>query len=306
MSAIPSPPAPSKPPPSSEALIRQALRKVSAIATLPQVAARIVQIVEDPHSNAQHLKQVICHDPALATRILKVVNSAFYGLPGHVNSVDRAIVMLGFREVKNIAMAANLSTLFRGSELHGPFTAEDLWRHCVAVGVASRQLAKKTRRLSGRASDAFLAGLIHDLGLLVHLQVNPDKLGTVCKAAHEAIQAGSQNVNFCALERSIIGIDHEQLGQALTEDWRFPEEFQQVVGFHHHPKLARSDTREMVTLVQIADVLVCKMDEGFNATARCQQWEQAAMEDLGLDDVKIQEVYTSLPPLISDAAAIFN
>jgi HD-like signal output (HDOD) protein len=306
MSALPSRPPTGTPPANSEALIRQALRKVSALATLPQVAAKIVQIVEDPHSTAQHLKQVICHDPALATRILKVVNSAFYGLPGHVNSVDRAIVMLGFREVKNIAMAANLSVLFRGSELSGPFSPEDLWRHCVAVGVASRQLAKKTRRLTGRASDAFLAGLIHDLGLLVHLQVNPDKLGEVCKAAHEQIQSGSQNVNFCALERNIIGIDHEQLGQALTEYWRFPEEYQQVVGFHHHPKLARSDTREMVSLVQVADVLVCRIDEGFNATARCQTWEPSTLTDLGLDDVKIQEVFASLPPLIADAASIFN
>ncbi len=306
MSALPSRPPAAAPPPSSDALIRQAIRKVAALATLPQVASKIVQIVEDPHSNAHHLKQVICNDPALSTRILKVVNSAFYGLPGQVNSVDRAIVMLGFREVKNIAMAANLSVLFRGAELSGPFTAEDLWRHCVAVGVASRQLAKKTRRLNGRGSDAFLAGLIHDLGLLIHLQVNPEKLGQVCKTAQEQILAGSQTVNFCALERNIIGVDHEQLGQAMTEYWRFPEEFQQVVGFHHHPKLSRSDTREIVNLVYVADTLVCRMDDCFNATARCQQWDQAVLEELGLDEAKIQGVFAELPEMISDAAAIFK
>jgi HD-like signal output (HDOD) protein len=291
---------------SADALIRHALRKVNTIATLPQVAAKIVEIVEDPRSTAQHLKQVISHDPALATRILKVVNSAFYGLPGQVNSVDRAIVMLGFREVKNIAMAANLSVLFRGAELTGPYKAEDIWRHCVAVGVASRQLAKETRRLSGRASDAFLAGLIHDLGLLIHIQINPEKFDAVCKRAHELIEQGSQNLNFCALEREIIGVDHEQLGQALTENWRFPEEHQQVVGFHHHPKLARTDSRDMVRLVHIADILICRMDIGFNATARCQQWETADVEELGLDEVKIQNVFNQLPPLIIDVAKIFN
>jgi HD-like signal output (HDOD) protein len=306
MSALPSPPAASDAHPSSDALIRQALRKVTALATLPQVAARIVQIVEDPNSNAQHLKKVICHDPALATRILKVVNSAYYGLPGQVNSIDRAIVMLGFREVKNIAMAANLSALFRGAELSGPYTAKDIWRHCVAVGVASRNLAKQSRVMSGRSADAFLAGLIHDLGLLVQLQVNPDKLGAVCTTANEQMQQGATSVNFCALERNVIGVDHEQLGQALTEYWRFPELYQQVVGYHHHPKLARSDGRDMVSLVHIADILTCHLDGGFNITARCQQWEPAELDKLGLDDAKVQNVFTDLPAQIDEAAVIFD
>ncbi|MGA3068412.1 MAG: HDOD domain-containing protein [Tepidisphaeraceae bacterium] len=292
--------------PSSEALCRQAIRKVTALATLPQIAARIVQIVEDPNSNAQHLKKVISHDPALATRILKIVNSAYYGLPGQVNSVDRAIVMLGFREVKNIAMATNLGALFRGTELQGPYTAKDLWRHCLAVGVAARELAKQSRAMSGRSADAFLAGLIHDLGLLVQLQVNPDRLSKVCAKAFEEIQNGSTTLNFCALERSIIGVDHEQLGQALTENWRFPETYQQVVGFHHHPKLARGDSRDLVGLIHIGDILVCRMNTGFNATARARQWEPADLEKLGLDESKIEKVLSDLPTQIDEAAVIFD
>ncbi|HEX8914679.1 MAG TPA: HDOD domain-containing protein, partial [Humisphaera sp.] len=119
-----------------------AVKKVTTIATLPEVTAKIIATVEDPKSSAQALHKIVSHDPALVTRILKVVNSAFYGLPGQIGSIERAIVLLGLNAVKNIAVAASLGQLFRGAKLCEGFTAKDLWRHCVAVAVASRDIAK--------------------------------------------------------------------------------------------------------------------------------------------------------------------
>jgi HD-like signal output (HDOD) protein len=306
MSAAVPNPAPASPPPSSEALIRMALRKVTNIATLPEVTARIVEICEDPSSNANSLKKIVSYDPALATRLLRVVNSAFYGIPGQVNSVDRAIVILGFNEVKSIAMASSLGNVFRGAELEGPFSAKDIWRHCVAVAVCGRELARASRRLSGKAGEAFLAGLIHDLGLLVHLHMNPQKLGTVCKLAHQQLEKGIGPVNFCALERDFIGVDHEQLGQALTELWRFPEVYHQVVGFHHRPKNARSESRDIATLIYIADTIASQADQGFNLTAKSQIWDDAELAQLGLDPDRVQKVMMALPAQVDEAAAIFE
>src|SRR4051812_27317387 len=145
--------------------VMEAVKKVNTIATLPEVTARIIATVEDPKSTASQLHKIVSHDPALVTRILKVVNSAFYGLPGQIGSIERAIVLLGLNGVKNIAVAASLGQMFRGARLCERFTPKDLWKHCIAVGVAARDLAKQMKLNS--SDEAFLAGMIHDIGVLI-------------------------------------------------------------------------------------------------------------------------------------------
>src|SRR5690348_16946588 len=194
--------------------VMEAVKKVNTIATLPEVTARIVATVEDPRSTAKQLHEIVSHDPALVTRILKVVNSAFYGLPGQIGSIERAIVLLGLNGVKNIAVAASLGQLFRGAKLNEKFTAKDLWKHCIAVGVAARDLARQMK--VPMTDEAFLAGMIHDIGILISLQLSPEKLRTVCE------RAAATPSDFCELEREVIGMDHQQLGQGLAEHWKFP------------------------------------------------------------------------------------
>src|SRR4051812_49099447 len=140
----------------SQPLVTEALKKVTTLSTLPEVTSKIVTTVEDPKSTAAALHKIVAHDPALATRILKVVNSAFYGLPGQIGSVERAIVLLGLNAIKNIAVAASLGQLFRGVKLCEGFTAKDLWTHCIAVAVAAREMAKQMK--APIADEAFMAG----------------------------------------------------------------------------------------------------------------------------------------------------
>src|SRR6059058_5886677 len=126
-------------------LVQQAIKKITAIATLPEVTSKIIEIVEDPKSTAAELHKIVSHDPALVTRILKVVNSAFYGLPGQIGSIERGIVLLGLNAVKNIAVAASIGQLFRGGTLCEGFAARDLWTHSIAVAVIARDLAKQMK-----------------------------------------------------------------------------------------------------------------------------------------------------------------
>ncbi|HTW93255.1 MAG TPA: HDOD domain-containing protein [Tepidisphaeraceae bacterium] len=291
------------PPPSADAMIRQAIRKVQTIATLPEITSEIIRVAQDPTASAQTLKKIISNDPALVTRILKVVNSAFYGLAGQITGIDRAIVILGFNEIKSIALISGFGDMIKNASLSGPFTAKDLWRHCVAVGIASREIAKLTRDIA--PPEAFLAGLIHDLGLLVHLQLNAAKLSLVCQTVEHRLAMKAGPVNFCAVERSILGIDHEQLGQALTENWNFPTMFQQVIGFHHHPKQAMGDFG-LVGLVHIADTIVCKGAHGFNLTAVQQEIEPSELERLRLDPEKLQKVNENLTPMIDEVLGHFK
>ena len=282
--------------PTQSPLVTDALKKVTTIATLPEITAKIVQTVEDPKSTAAQLHKIVAHDPALATRILKVVNSAFYGLPGQIGSVERAIVLLGLNAIKNIAVAASLGQLFRGVKLCEGFTAKDLWTHCIAVGVTARDLARNMKLPI--ADEAFLAGLIHDTGLIVSLQVWPDKLKQACEAAK------SSEKEFCDIEREIAGVDHQQLGQGLAEMWKFPRSCQLVAGFHHRPTALSDNNRLLTTLVYVADTICCQQNRGFNLTALRQKVEAGGAFELGIDPVLIEVVSKRVEELVSSATAV--
>ena len=129
------------------AIIDSAIKGISHIATLPEITLKIIELVEDPSSTAQDLHGIISNDPALCSRILKVVNSAFYGLPRQIGSINRAIVLLGLNAVKNIAIAASLTKLFRGGDLHQNFSARDLWG---ALHRIRRRQQAHVRRASAR------------------------------------------------------------------------------------------------------------------------------------------------------------
>jgi len=280
----------------SKARVSEIIRKVTTIATLPEVTVRIIKTVEDPRSSAQQLHKIVSHDPALVTRILKVVNSAFYGLPGQIGSIDRAIVLLGLNGIKNIAVAASLGQLFRGASLCEGYSAKDLWTHCVAVGVAARDLAKNMR--IDLPDEAFLAGMIHDVGILLSLQVYPEKLHDVCETVKK------NGGDFCAVEQQIIGLDHQQLGMGLAEQWKFPRACQLVAGYHHHPEQLADQSRFLVNLVYAADTMVCAAKFGFPLTACNQTLDAVRIADLQLDAAAVDATRAKLPDLVSEACAL--
>lgn len=276
--------------------IASAISSISSIAALPEVTAKILSTVEDPKSNAQQLHKIVSHDPALVTRILKVVNSAFYGLPGQVASIERAIVMLGLNAVKNIAVAASLGQMFRGTKLCEGFTAKDLWTHCVAVACIARDLARQAKLPF--ADEAFLAGMIHDIGLLVSLQVYPEKLQLVCQQAQTTARP------FCEIEREVIGVDHEQLGMALCEKWSFPKSCQLVAGFHHEPELPAANSRALVTLIALADSLAATSGQGFTLTRLHDAPSQQAVEAIGITPAQIDSTRARIPELMQSTATL--
>jgi HD-like signal output (HDOD) protein len=279
------------------AAAHEIVRKLGAIATLPEITARIIATVEDPKSSASTLHKIIAHDPALVTRILKVVNSAFYGLPGQIASIERAIVLLGLNAVKNIAVAASLGQLFRGVRLCEGFTARDLWTHCIAVGITARHLAHQMRL--PLVDEAFLAGMIHDVGMLVSLQLFPDKLSDVCDEARKGAE------EFCQIEQRIAGYDHQQLGLALCQQWKFPRSCQLVAGYHHRPTVLAQNNRLLVTLVFVADTLCCAAQKGFHLTGFNQRIEAGGIDGIGLDPLLIEQTRAALPELIESSAGVF-
>lgn len=280
-------------------VIKVALGKIGDIATLPEVTTRIIAVVDDPKSTARDLHNIIKNDPALAARILKVVNSAFYGLPGQVSEIDRAIVLLGLSAVKNIAISASISRLFSGDRISDKFSARDIWKHSVAVAVATRQLCV----LMGRrpfAEEAFLAGLIHDLGMLVERQAYPEQLA-------EAIRVCTrEGRSFCEIETEIIGADHQAMGSALAAKWKFPRALQTVMGYHHKVDNLTEEHRVLPSMVFAADVLCCHEQVGFYLTAQNQTLEDILLQSLGVTVEQFTDLREQLPEQIATAEAILT
>jgi len=280
-------------------VIKTALAKIGDIATLPEVTTRIIAVVDDPKSTARDLHNIIKNDPALASRILKVVNSAFYGLPGQVSEIDRAIVLLGLSAVKNIAISASISRLFTSERISDRFSARDIWKHSVAVAVATRQMCC----LLGKrpfAEEAFLAGLIHDLGLLVERQAYPDGLAEIIRESAK----GDRYLHELKME--IIGADHQTLGSALAAKWKFPRVLQTVLGYHHKIDNLGPDHRLLPAMVYVADTLCCHEHFGFHLTAAHQVIDETLLVSIGLTEAQLEELRAELPEQIEAAEAMLT
>jgi len=282
----------------SSQVIKIALARIGDIATLPEVTAKIISVVDDPRSTARDLHNIIKTDPALATKILKVVNSAFYGLPGQVSGLDRAIVLLGLSAVKNIAISASISRLFTSEKLSDKFTARDLWRHSVAVGVATRQFCTLIGKRAF-AEEAFLAGLIHDLGMLVERQAFPEPLSEVIRTASK-----EEDRPFCEIETQTVGADHQALGAALAAKWKFPRPLQIVLGYHHNVENLSEEHRLLPTIVYAADTLCCYERIGFHLTGEGQPLTDTLLESIGLTETDVTNVREELPEQLEAAEGL--
>jgi HD-like signal output (HDOD) protein len=283
----------------SNPIVAEAIREISHIATLPEVTIKIIHLVEDPESTAQDLNQVISNDPALGARILKVVNSAFYGLPGQIGSINRAIVLLGLNAVKNIAIAASLAKLFRGGKICPHFDARDLWNQSIASAAGTRLLAERIGL--GLPDEAFLAGLIHDLGIMVEVQARRQQFVEAVGGVLDGTYATLRQA-----EHAIIGADHEAFGAELCRTWKFPASFAHVTGFHHRPMELATEHRTLTGLVTVADIITRKLEIGFTVGVEHEDVPDDLLKALNLTATAIDEVAAQVPAAMDEARAIFS
>ncbi len=273
----------------AEQVVSTAIREISHIATLPEVTLKIVELVEDPTSTAQDLNKVISNDPALCSRILKVVNSSFYGLPGQIGSINRAIVLLGLNAVKNIAISASLAKLFKGGQLCPAFSAKDLWQHSIRSATACKIVADELGL--GVPDEAFLAGLIHDIGVMVEIQYDRNKFIEVVNglSANEADKAPTRDM--LEVERSVFGATHQEFGRALCDKWKFPKSFAVVTGTHHNPLAAPDEARTLPCIAFVADRLAASIDKGYRLDLLSLDYDAAVLDHLRLT----RDALASLP-----------
>jgi putative nucleotidyltransferase with HDIG domain len=209
--------------------------------------SRILEVVNDETTGRDDLLEAIGGDPALAARILRTVNSASYGLRRPVTDLKSAISLLGFREIRNLAFTIYVARSFKQGIGYGTYSREMLWNHMVAVATAAKLVSRICGRVAG--DEAYLAGLLHDLGLILIDQHIHHRL---CKV----IDALNEDTPTCAVEREVLGFDHTEIGEFVARKWRFPAQVTDAIRFHHAPTAYRGEHAPIVYVVAVANYLV--------------------------------------------------
>jgi HD-like signal output (HDOD) protein len=210
--------------------------------SLPEVCLRIQQLAEDPRAGMAEFAQLVIQDPALTTRLLKLVNSAYYRFPGRVDTVSRAVNLIGIAELRNLTLAMAAMEVFGGLE-NERFDMLGFWRHSVYCALVARFLAKHARVL--HAERLFIAGLLHDVGRLLIFNLLPEQAALI-------LQRVANGEEVCAAERVELGFDHAAVGHELLRLWHLPKELRIAVAFHHLPEVAE-EARLEATLVYLAN-----------------------------------------------------
>ncbi|MDA8159759.1 MAG: HDOD domain-containing protein [Desulfobacteraceae bacterium] len=225
------------------------VERFNAAKTLPHVAIRVAQMVNDERSTMRDFEQVIQMDPVLVSRLLKLVNSPYFALPGRVDSIAKAVVFAGMKNLRNLVAVEALRDLFGGGEEAG-FSRQRLWLHCATVAILADMIGK---RIFGDArEDFFLAGIMHDIGLIAEDQVAGNDLRQAC----QLYMQGGKTLVEC--ERECLGADHAEVGFKLAKEWKMPVEVASAIRFHH--ALDRSPEPGSLTgVVQLAEYIAGKM-----------------------------------------------
>ncbi len=269
----------------TRAEIIEYLGRVQDLPTLPTVVKDILEMSRNPRAHATDMGNLIAKDQSLATRTLKLVNSAFYGFPKKINSIMRAIVILGFEKVKNIALTASVFQAVKIESSKGKFDIQEFWRHSLAVGVMAEQLA--TRVGSPYKSDAFIAGLLHDVGKVVVLRYFKRDLLEILSLLSE-----NEDMLWIEAEEGLLEGGHPFIGSWLAEEWNFPSRLVTPIKYHHRPERDR-ENREVSFLVHAADILVRSLEIGNPGDLAIPAMSRNVWDAFKMDESLLEEVFDS-------------
>jgi HD-like signal output (HDOD) protein len=266
--------------PTGEILKKIILNRLTELPPMPQVMFKAREIMNDPTSSFKALADILEKDQAMATRVLRLSNSAYYGLAGKVTSVQHAAVLLGYKTVGEVVQMASSSKLL-GDSLEGyKLNSGDLWKHSLAVAIASRLIAVKGHR--DLENDAFAAGLIHDAGKIV---LNKYVLERTVEFEEYMTD---QNKSFLEAEKEILGFDHSEIAEGMCDIWKMPKSLTSAISFHHNP--SSSNDNLLAKIVHVADALALMSGIGAGVDGMLYKMDTRAQDALGLSEEGLQAI----------------
>jgi len=227
--------------------VKLVVSNIRNLPTPPIVFHQIQRVISDPNSSAGQVAAVLAEDPAMSVKVLKLTNSAFYGLTREIESVKHAVLIVGMEAVKNLVLSASVLDMFKGNNIDLEFQ-EAFWRHSLATAFCGRVMARRVQSRGPIDPDtAFSSGLLHDVGKMVIACF----LANESAELKEARQQDRETEDYL-LEERVLGFNHAQIGAFLAAEWKLPKRLVDSICFHHHPQQSE-DESPVAHLIHIAD-----------------------------------------------------
>lgn len=267
----------------------------SGITSLPVIYQRLDEAINDPYSDLSKIADILSEDSSLAARLLRLANSAMFCFPSKVDTVSRAITIIGTKQLRDLVLATSVIELFNKiPEEH--VSMESFWRHSIATGIAARIIA--TYRREANVERFYVLGLVHDIGrLIMYLQIP--------EMANRAIESSTVNeIPLYRAEQELLNFDHAAVGKELLAKWKLPKSLQEGVAYHHVPTRAKIYPEE-AAVVHIADIIANAFNMGSSGEPTVPPFVEQAWNRLGLTVDQLPHIAEQLETQYSAAVEIF-
>jgi len=279
--------------------IKRIAQNVLSLPALPTIIAKMIELIDDPRTSASTLAKLISTDQVLTAKILKLANSAFYGFPRRIATVNLAIVVLGFDTLKDLGLSVTIIGRFKNRSSNASFDMSRFWEHSISCGVVGKMLA---RRINYRiAGEAFVAGLLHDIGKLILNQYFPKEFDAIMDRVR------NKGESFRQAELEVLGLGHARIGSWLVEKWNLPPHLVEAIALHHTPAES-TENPQLTAIIHFADFLCKWCKVGYSGDTVLPKLSQSAFQHLRLrykDDLVDFNFYAELLKEELDKAETF-
>ena len=232
-----------------------ALVNDSDISSIKSIVSGIVKIINDPDSTAKNLKDVISIDPPLTAKVLTRANSAYFSSGHQISEIEKAVIWIGFDALKELALNQKICEVFKKDDSVEGFSRVLLWKNSVAVALLAKMILRREFKEGGE--NLYVAGLLHNLGIIIEDKFIQDKFKNILK------KAVNEKRSLSEVESEVLGYDHTELGMAIIESWNLPPELAAVVRYHHNPLEAPLSYSRNTLVLFVADCVCQAMGLGF-------------------------------------------
>ncbi len=272
------------------------MESVDSFPAMPGAATKALRVLDDPEVASDQIEEIFRYDPGLTAHILKMTNSAYFGLPMKVGSLRQAIGLLGLRRLKELVLATCVTGVMDKQVPGYELSPGELWRHSIGVSVAAEGLAKELKL--PEIQEIFTTALLHDLGKLV--------MGRFVEKEMKAIEEiASQGVPFQSAEQRVLGTDHAEIGALMLEKWSLPPEIVSAVRWHHDPDAAE-DRNALTDIVHVSDVMCLMIGIGIGREGLQHEPSTSAIARLGLKTGLLEEVASRTLEWVNEMSEILD
>ena len=264
--------------------VRRLVDRIQGLPTLPSMLHSINQMILNPRTSAKEVAQLISSDPALTSKVLRIVNSSFYGFPNRIGTITHAIVILGFNTIKSIVLSSTIFDVFKRTPKPGDFDRTEFWKHSIGCGAAAKVLGQRLNY--PMLEELFIAGLLHDVGKIVLDQFLPEQFRETLGIVR------GRNVLIVEAEAEVFGVTHADIGSWLFEKWNLSKGLVQTTRCHHNPALA-GDEQKLAEIIHVADILTRAIRFGNGGDDKIPPLSDAAWKSLGLREAELDDLLTA-------------